>query len=85
MEPCSRRLSGKLGCAQRLLAGPGGGAVPLVARVVLCMAEPTAFVADCAGAALLRAAGVDVALLRDADCARLARAPNAHLMGSESV
>jgi pyrimidine deaminase RibD-like protein len=112
MEPCSRRLSGKLGCAQRLLgqgdadvdasgagaAGAGAGAAgagagagagaeaeaapaALVSRVVMCLSEPANFVADCRGAALLRAAGVEVEVIEDAELLRLARAPNAHLLG----
>ena len=73
MEPCGLRLSGKCGCAQRLLAAG-------VARVVLAVLEPPTFVAQCTGAELLRQGGVRVDRLGDVECERLALAANAHVL-----
>ena len=73
MEPCGQRLSGKLGCAQRIVEAG-------VARVVLAVAEPPNFVPKCEGADLLRAAGVRVDVIADADCRQRALDANAHLL-----
>jgi pyrimidine deaminase RibD-like protein len=72
MEPCGLRLSGKLGCAQRLVEAG-------VARVVLAVAEPPNFVQKCEGADLLRAAGIRVDVIADAGCRQRALDANAHL------
>ncbi len=69
LEPCSRRLSGRTSCTQRIIdAG--------IARVVYVLAEPPVFV-DCEGTAQLRAAGVDVEVRHD--LADAVRQINAHL------
>jgi len=72
MEPCSRRLSGKDPCTSRILQAG-------VPRVVYCLREPTNFVEDCVGVEELQRAGVETVLLEDAECRRLAGAPNSHL------
>jgi pyrimidine deaminase RibD-like protein len=74
MEPCSLRLSGKTPCADLLRAAG-------VARVVVAVFEPPTFVAACSGVQQLRDAGVRVDVVDDAECRRLALAPNAHLAG----
>jgi len=55
LEPCGRRLSGAVPCAQRILAAG-------VSRVVYVLDEPPTFV-DGTGAEQLRAGGVEVVLL----------------------
>lgn len=74
MEPCSNRLSGKESCTQLILAAG-------IKRVVMAIAEPPNFV-QCTGAQTLRSSGVEVIVAGDADCERLARAANSHLLGS---
>lgn len=75
MEPCGARLSGATPCAARLVQCG-------VARVVLAVAEPPHFIAQCSGATDLRAAGVRVDVAAYAQLAAAALAPNAHVKGS---
>lgn len=72
MEPCGKRLSAATPCSSRLIQSG-------VSRVVLAVAEPPHFIAQCSGAADLRAAGVRVDVVTDADIATAALAPNAHV------
>ncbi|KAJ0403557.1 hypothetical protein P43SY_009005 [Pythium insidiosum] len=69
MEPCSVRLSGNTPCVQSCLRAS-------VRRVVVGVMEPKNFV-ECEGVQLLRAAGVEVELLRGLEDECLA--PNRHL------
>jgi pyrimidine deaminase RibD-like protein len=70
VEPCCERASRPKSCSQLILdAG--------ISRVVFAWREPPLFV-DCAGADLLRAAGVTVVELPE--LAEAARRPNAHLL-----
>jgi diaminohydroxyphosphoribosylaminopyrimidine deaminase/5-amino-6-(5-phosphoribosylamino)uracil reductase len=72
LEPCSRRASRPVPCAQLILkAGVG--------RVVFAWREPAIFT-DCDGAEILRAGGVDV--LEIPDLAAGVRAINQHLLPS---
>ncbi|HEV7655687.1 MAG TPA: dCMP deaminase [Mycobacteriales bacterium] len=71
MEPCSVRRSRDRSCTE--LAIEAG-----VARVVFALREPP-LLADCDGAALLAAAGVEVVEM--AELAAAVRAVNAHLLG----
>jgi diaminohydroxyphosphoribosylaminopyrimidine deaminase / 5-amino-6-(5-phosphoribosylamino)uracil reductase len=77
LEPCSQRKSRPLSCTELILAtrrdaGNGG-----IGRVVIAWREPSLFVADCQGAALLRQAGIEVTEL--VGLAESAKAPNRHL------
>ena len=74
MEPCSRRLSGKVPCTVRCIEAG-------VARVVLAVKEPDTFVRDCAGVSELVEAGLSVSASDDAECRRLALTANRHLDG----
>ncbi|KAJ3318920.1 DRAP deaminase [Blyttiomyces sp. JEL0837] len=56
MEPCGERLSGKLGCAQRIIEAG-------IVRVIIGVREPPNFIASCVGADLLRKAGITVDFL----------------------
>lgn len=73
MEPCSKRLSGKGSCTDLIIAARVG-------RVVLAITEPPTFVV-CEGIARLRGAGIEVVMLEDETCARLAREANKHIAG----
>lgn len=77
MEPCSVRLSGKTPCCQRILDAGG------IRRVVMAISEPDTFV-KCTGVQLLRDAGVEVVVLDDEECVRLARDANRHLQPAAS-
>lgn len=70
LEPCSKRKSRPLPCAQLIL----NAGIP---RVVIAWREPSLFVADCQGYELLTAAGVTGVELPD--LADAAMAPNRHL------
>ena len=67
------RLSGGTSCAARVVAAG-------IARVVVAVREPSAFIEGCRGIEELRAAGVRVDEVDDAECRALALAPNAHLL-----
>jgi diaminohydroxyphosphoribosylaminopyrimidine deaminase/5-amino-6-(5-phosphoribosylamino)uracil reductase len=69
LEPCSKRASRPLTCAQLILRAG-------VPRVVFAWREPAVFV-DCEGAGLLAAAGVEVVEMPE--LAPLVQATNAHL------
>jgi diaminohydroxyphosphoribosylaminopyrimidine deaminase/5-amino-6-(5-phosphoribosylamino)uracil reductase len=73
LEPCSRRASRPVPCAQ-LLAGSG------IRRVVIAWREPSLLVEDCVGVELLTAAGVTVVELPG--LADAVSEINAHLMKS---
>jgi diaminohydroxyphosphoribosylaminopyrimidine deaminase/5-amino-6-(5-phosphoribosylamino)uracil reductase len=70
LEPCTRRASRPVPCAE-LIRSSGA------ARVVIAWREPSLFVADCRGVELLTEAGIDVTELTD--LADEARAVNHHL------
>ena len=70
LEPCSERKSRPLSCTRLILAAG-------LQRVVIAWREPDLFVADCQGAELLAAAGVEVVELPE--LADAARSVNAHL------
>ncbi len=70
LEPCSRRLSGRTSCCERLIEAG-------VARVVYCLDEPPVFV-HCEGAETLRAAGLQV--IRDDRFAERVRQTNRHIL-----
>ncbi|MEY9967233.1 riboflavin-specific deaminase-like protein [Streptacidiphilus sp. MAP12-16] len=70
LEPCSRRASRPVPCAQLVLASG-------IRRVVLAWREPALFVADCQGVELLEQAGISV--LECPELAAEAREVNAHL------
>lgn len=70
LEPCTRRRSRPVPCADLVLASG-------VARVVIAAREPDLFVADCDGVGILRSAGIEVVELDE--LAGLVRAANAHL------
>jgi diaminohydroxyphosphoribosylaminopyrimidine deaminase/5-amino-6-(5-phosphoribosylamino)uracil reductase len=71
MEPCSTRRSRLRSCTELAIDMK-------VARVVFALREPP-LLADCKGAALLAAAGVEVVEM--AELAGAVRAVNAHLLG----
>ena len=71
LEPCSRRASRPVPCAQLIRASA-------LRRVVLAWREPGLFVADCEGVELLEQAGFTV--LECPELAAAARAVNAHLV-----
>jgi riboflavin-specific deaminase-like protein len=71
LEPCSRRASRPVPCAELVRASP-------IRRVVLAWREPALFVADCQGVELLEQAGATV--LECPELAEAARAVNAHLV-----
>jgi len=71
MEPCSRRQSRARTCTELILAAG-------LARVVFALREPPLF-ADCRGAELLAAAGVEV--VERPELAAAARSVNAYLLG----
>jgi diaminohydroxyphosphoribosylaminopyrimidine deaminase/5-amino-6-(5-phosphoribosylamino)uracil reductase len=70
LEPCSQRRSRPRTCTELIIAAG-------LRRVVIAGREPDLFVADCQGAELLAAAGLEVAELPG--LAELAAAPNRHL------
>ena len=70
LEPCSERKSRPRACTQLIIAAG-------LRRVVIGWREPALFVADCQGAELLAAAGLEVTELPT--LAELAAAPNRHL------
>jgi pyrimidine deaminase RibD-like protein len=70
LEPCSRRSSGPISCAE-LIIGAGIG------RVVFAWREPDLFVPGANGSEQLTRAGIEVIELPE--LARRARAVNAHL------
>jgi diaminohydroxyphosphoribosylaminopyrimidine deaminase/5-amino-6-(5-phosphoribosylamino)uracil reductase len=70
LEPCSRRASRPTPCAQLILdAG--------IPRVIIAWREPSLFVTDCIGVALLAEHGVKVIELTE--LAEAAMEPNRHL------
>ena len=71
LEPCSRRASRPVPCAQLIRASA-------LRRVVVAWREPGLFVADCEGVELLEQAGLTV--LECPELAPAARAVNAHLL-----
>ena len=71
LEPCSRRASRPVPCAELVRASP-------IRRVVLAWREPALFVADCQGVELLEQAGATV--LECPELAEAARSVNAHLV-----
>ncbi|MHA6759980.1 dihydrofolate reductase family protein [Streptacidiphilus sp. PAMC 29251] len=71
LEPCSRRASRPVPCAQLIRASA-------LRRVVVAWREPGLFVADCQGIELLEQAGLTV--LECPELAAAARAVNAHLL-----
>jgi riboflavin-specific deaminase-like protein len=71
LEPCSRRASRPVPCAQLIRASA-------LRRVVVAWREPGLFVADCQGVELLEQAGLTV--LECPELAAAARAVNAHLV-----
>lgn len=75
LEPCSVRRSRPLTCTSLILAAG-------IRRVVFAWREPALLVADCQGAELLAAAGVEVVELPE--FADLVRAANSSLLGSNS-
>jgi diaminohydroxyphosphoribosylaminopyrimidine deaminase/5-amino-6-(5-phosphoribosylamino)uracil reductase len=70
LEPCSRRASRPTPCAQLILEAG-------ISRVVFAWREPSLFVDDCIGAALLAELGVAVTELTE--LAQAAMEPNRHL------
>jgi len=72
MEPCSTRLSGQVGCTQRILDHE-------IVRVVFGVKEPTHFVA-CQGVDILQQAGVQV--LHLAEYSDECLAVNSHIVSS---
>lgn len=70
LEPCSKRLSRPLPCAQMIIAAG-------IPRVVIAWREPDLFQTGVDGVELLRTAGIDVVEL--GDLADEAKAVNAHL------
>ncbi|MEU0332085.1 dihydrofolate reductase family protein [Streptomyces sp. NPDC006193] len=72
LEPCTRRASRPVPCAELILRAG-------VRRVVTAWREPDTFVTAADGAGVLTAAGVRVAVL--AELEPLAKAPNRHLLG----
>lgn len=62
MEPCNERLSGNRTCVERILGLSGA-----IKRVYVGILEPDTFIAMNGGIQRLRAAGVDVQLLDDAE------------------
>jgi diaminohydroxyphosphoribosylaminopyrimidine deaminase/5-amino-6-(5-phosphoribosylamino)uracil reductase len=73
LEPCSERKSRPLSCTQLILAAG-------IARVVFAWREPSLLVADCQGAELLTAAGVEVVEMPE--LVDLVRAANSQLLRS---
>lgn len=73
MEPCSKRLSGKKSCTERLLELKSH-----IRRVIIGALEPPVFV-KCTGADLLRDAGIEVVAMDDMK--ELCLAPNRHIPG----
>jgi pyrimidine deaminase RibD-like protein len=71
LEPCSQRRSRPRTCTELILAAG-------IARVVFALREPP-LLADCHGAELLAAAGVEV--VEVPELAAAVRAVNAHLLG----
>jgi pyrimidine deaminase RibD-like protein len=76
MEPCSTRLSGKPSCTSLLIAAH-------IARVVLAVEEPPAFV-ECHGIRELTAAGIRVDHCADAGVLAAALAANRHIVSAPS-
>jgi diaminohydroxyphosphoribosylaminopyrimidine deaminase/5-amino-6-(5-phosphoribosylamino)uracil reductase len=72
LEPCSFRKSRPRTCTELIIAAG-------LRRVVIAWREPALFVADCQGAELLTAAGLQVDELPE--LAAEAAAPNRHLLG----
>ena len=70
LEPCSRRSSHPVPCAQLIRASA-------LRRVVIAWREPALFVADCEGVELLEQAGITV--LECPELAPAARAVNSYL------
>ncbi|KAI9225491.1 MAG: cytidine deaminase-like protein [Piptocephalis tieghemiana] len=70
MEPCSKRLSGKDPCTDRLIQAG-------IKRVVIGATEPDHFV-QCEGISLLEKAGVEVKLLKGLE--ELCLGPNNHIL-----
>jgi len=70
MEPCSKRLSGKIPCVEKIIESK-------LHRVVIGMKEPDHFLI-CKGISLLEAAGIEVTSLQDLhyECSY----PNRHLL-----
>lgn len=66
LEPCSKRVSCSQSCTQWIIANGG------IARVVYAVAEPL-FMQDCQGDELLRAAGLTVRVMNNADYEYAAR------------
>ena len=70
LEPCSQRKSRPRSCTHLILDSG-------IRRVVMAWREPSLFVADCRGAEMLAAAGVEVVEIPE--LAAEAMAPNRHL------
>jgi diaminohydroxyphosphoribosylaminopyrimidine deaminase/5-amino-6-(5-phosphoribosylamino)uracil reductase len=73
MEPCGKRLSGNLSCADRILQTP-------IRRVVFALREPPLFV-TATGENRLRDHGLEVVVL--SGLGPLVRAVNGHLLGDD--
>jgi len=71
MEPCGERLSGKLPCADRLIACKAG-------RVVVGVREPPKFISACTGTVQLQDSKCEVAYLEDSETISLAKKANQH-------
>lgn len=83
MEPCTRRLSGLSSCTDRILAFVDDPAAStfVITRVVVGVAEPPTFIADCTGVTRLRDApgGVLRVDVMDEAYRGMCLAANAHL------
>jgi diaminohydroxyphosphoribosylaminopyrimidine deaminase/5-amino-6-(5-phosphoribosylamino)uracil reductase len=76
MEPCARRLSGKTPCVT-LITESG------IRRIVVGILEPDLFVPDACGVSALETLNIQVDMIMDEECHRLASSANVHLLSPE--